>query len=510
MMRLNRLLIVAALPLLASCPPAEQRRLPPGPDDPVKNLAQWDAFADRVRREAMIAAWQSAIGPGVAVKAKSFGVLPLLLLPDREVDALRQQLADPRQTACLGAVHAVAVEMQSESDGEVAAALAAIGPLRTEIPDLSQLYTDEPDPGIRRARWLSQTETARKLAPRLRRLVIARNEWAGRRSHSAYLALMNQHRGYEPRTAARLEREVRDALASQQVPTTFPWEFEQSDPALAARMRERFDREHCLERASYVFSYLRLPATPASLEVHEVKQSPFSAFAFYAIDPPREQGITVAPGAGIAPHWSAFHEFGHAAMSLLVAPASSCRTFRRPVSRAVSEGCAKITERLFFSPEWLQRQSVPPRDIQSLGEWERRSELARMRSILADIELERALYADPRGNVMRRYIATERKTAGVEIPKDVPSWALKRHLAYEPLARVDYLLARCAQAAVYRRVRKLPGGLTGEEARTVMRHEVFEGATELRYEEWFRKATGSEPGCAAWIEDVAGIANAVP
>jgi hypothetical protein len=89
------------------------------------------------------------------------------------------------------------------------------------------------------------------------------------------------------------------------------------------------------------------------------------------------------------------------------------------------------------------------------------------------------------------------------MPKDFPAWALKRHLAFEPLARVDYLLARCAQAAVYRRLRELPGGLLGEPARRVLREEVFRNASGSRYEDWFRRATGTEPNCTAWLQDVA-------
>ncbi|HXH37861.1 MAG TPA: hypothetical protein VNN08_04500, partial [Thermoanaerobaculia bacterium] len=257
-----------------------------------------------------------------------------------------------------------------------------------------------------------------------------------------------------------------------------------------------------LERAASVFVILGLPSNPPALQVRAAKESAFSSFAFYPIDPPSDQGITVRPGAGIVPHWSAFHEYGHAAMSLLTVPGACC-TFRHPVSSAVSESCAKIAERLFYSEEWLQSQGVPPGEIALLREWERQSELMRMRSILADMELERALYRDPKGNVMRQYIAIERRTAGVQMSSEFPAWALKRHLAFEPLARVDYLLARCGQAAVYRRLRQLPGGLLGGPARQFLREEVFRNPSGLRFEDWFRKAVGTEPNCSAWLEDVA-------
>jgi hypothetical protein len=450
----------------------------------------------------MIAAWRSATEPH-NVAGKAFGILPLQLLTDDEVTELNSRLNDPQQQRCLSAIHSLAVRMQSESDRRVARALAGIGPLRQQIPDLSQMFTDEPSMTRRKERWFSQAQVATKLAPLLRRLASARKAWARQRSRLEYLELMKRHRGYDPAIVQNLENDVRRALGSQDIPKTVPWAFEFIDPSLSGRLAKRFDAAHCLDRASFVFEYLGLPANPPALQVRDAKQAAFSSFAFYPIDPPVEQGITVRPGAGIAPHWSAFHEFGHAAMSLLVTP-GSCRTFRHPVSTAVSESCAKITERLFYSEEWLQSQGVPSGEIESLREWERQSELMRMRSILADIELERALYRDPGGDVMREYISSQRRTAGVEMPKEFPSWALKRHLAFEPLARVDYLLARCGQAAVYRRLRELPGGLLGAPARQLLRDQVFRDASASRFEDWFRRAAGSEPNCSAWLQDVAG------
>lgn len=507
----TRLPSLAALALLLACPSTNAPTLPAGPADPAKNLAQLDAFADRVQREAMISAWSSATQVHSSDIPKPFGILPLRLLTDEEVDALSARLADPQQQRCLQAIHATAVRVQSETDPRVMAAMAGIGVLRQEIRDLSQMFTDEGDMTRRKEQWLAQASVATRLAPLVRRVILARKQWAWQRSRLGYLELMQQHRGYDPAVVRGLESDVRRALASkietrkstgEAIDLRPPWAFEYINPSLSDRMSKRFDAAHCLERASSVFLLLGLPANPSALQVRNTKPGAFSSFAFYPIDPPSDQGITVRPGAGIVPHWSAFHEFGHAAMSLLTEP-GSCRTARHPMSPAVSESCAKIAERLFYSEEWLQSQGVPPAEIALLREWERQSELMRMRSILADLELERALYRDPRGNVMREYIEIERRTAGVQMSAEFPSWALKRHLAYEPLARVDYLLARCGQAAVYRRLRQLPGGLLGGPARQFLREQVFRNASAERYEDWFRRAVGTEPNCSAWLKDVA-------
>jgi hypothetical protein len=150
-----RLMPVVAIVLLLSCPATKTGDLPPGPDDPVKNLAQLDAFADRVQREAMIAAWTSATEPHSSDTPKAFGILPLLFLADDEVSALGARLHDSQQQRCLLAIHSLAVRMQSEADPGVRRALAGIGPLRQEIPDLGAMFTDEGNMARRRERWLA-------------------------------------------------------------------------------------------------------------------------------------------------------------------------------------------------------------------------------------------------------------------------------------------------------------------------------------------------------------------
>ena len=466
----------------------------------MENLALLDVFADRVQRDALLASWTSATDPVSNAAGARIGVLPLLLLQDDEVDALHRRLDDPRDSRCLQAIHSFAVQLQADADPFVKDAMNAVAARRATVPDLGSVFTEEGDLQRRRHLWLSQASIAGELAPLLRRLIAARSRWAQRRSRSGYLEILREHRGYDPDLADRLEREVREALASTPMRIRRPWELELIDPALARRLAQRFDAKHCLARASFVLEHLDLPSS--GLRIGEAKQTSFDSFAFYPIDPPADQRVVVRPGAGIGPHWRAFHELGHTAMSLLVAPAS-CRTLRRPVSPAVSESCAKVAERLFYSEEWLRLQAVPPEDIAALQEWERESERMRVRNILADIEFERVAYQSPNADWMNAFVAIQSRTAGEEAGRDFPGWALKRDLAFEPLGRVDYLLARCAQAAVYRRLRALPGGLLGESAREVLHDDVFRGASGMRYEEWFRRAAGTEPDCTAWLQDVA-------
>ena len=482
---------------LLSC---AESTLPPGPEDPAANLSQLDRFADRVQSDGLKEAWRRAVEPGSIPRSGSIGVRPLLMLTDAEVSTLRSSLKDPEDLRCLQAIHSISLRAQSDSDPRIAGLLNDIVRIRSQAVDSSQAMTEEPDETSRKDEWYSRADVASKLEPLLRNIASIRNQWAWNRSHRSYLSLMEEHRGCDAGTAARLYKQVSLSLASVPKLPRPPWEFESMDPALAVRTAGRFDAARLPERAAQVLSLLGLPANHSSLQVQQPADVSFSGFAFYPVDPPGDVRITLQPGAGIIPHWSAFHEFGHAAMALLT-PGNSCKTLRRPFSMAVSEGCAKVAERMFFSPEWLKLQAVPESEISALKKWERQSELMRMRSILADLEFEQAFYRAPEGELLSEFIRIQRSTAGIEVPHDFPSWTLKRHLAFEPLARMDYLLARCAQAAVYHRLRALPGGLLGVEAQQVMKEAVFAGSTGLSFEEWFRRAVGSEPDCTAWLED---------
>jgi hypothetical protein len=283
---MRRAVTVVAAMFLLSCPLTKAPALPPGPDDPARNLAQYDAFADRVQSEGLTAAWRQATEEHSDARPAPFGVMPLLLLEDAEVVALNDRLTTHEQSRCLEAIHSNALRMQSESDGRVASALSRIGALRAQMPDLGARFTTESDLDVRRELWLSQAPIANAMAPLVRQVVAARTRWAQRRSHSGYLALMRQHRGYDPDVVARLTNEVRVTLRKRRVQNIQPWEFELIDPDLATRMAERFDSAHCLERASFVLVHLGLPASSPALHVRDAKQTSFASFAFYPIRPP--------------------------------------------------------------------------------------------------------------------------------------------------------------------------------------------------------------------------------
>jgi len=499
--------------LLGSCGGTPQERIPPGPRDPRKNLALHNTFLGRVERDSLERGWHQDLDPEAKLPPGKIGLRPLLDLRDQEVAALASLLEEAEDLRTLSVIRDRAVHIQAGMALDVKPILERIYKVRrTRLGEeevfLNQTLMETLDPEARRQAWTARAKVAFDLAPLMRKLAHARNGWAAERSALPFPDLMAPRRGYDTGTARRLRRHVaRVLLLSEEEKARLkePWDPEGNDPALARRMARYLDAGGCLERTSAFLELAGLPPRPEGLViVIRPGSGRFWPFSTYAVDPPGDIRMLLTPGAGIYRHWSVLHEFGHAAQALL-APVAGPAVLRRPASPAVAESCAKVAERLAYAPEWLRLQGVPEEEIEAMVLWERASERARMRSILADVEFEESLYQDPEGNLDTIHARIRARVAGVRIPPDYPVWALNRSLAFEPLERIDYLLARCAQAAIYRRLRALPGGLLGKEARRVLREDVLSPAAGLRYEEWFERATGHAPECTAWLQDVARL-----
>jgi hypothetical protein len=487
-------------------------RLPPGPRDPAANLALHEAFAAEVERYGLERAWASAVDPGAPPRfAGTPGLLPLQLLAPCELAALRDRLGSHEERARLDRLTWRVTSVQALSTPRQAALLGRIVAVRARHgvggdPGLDRTLAEEPDAGARRAAWLATAAAGRELAPLVRELASERNRWAGDRGLGGFLTVVARTRGVAPDTASRMEAEVRDAVAPRTgEPLADPWDGEAADPALLARIGARLDVGGAPTRASDVLVWAGLPAHPPGLKVHIGGWGGVTSAACLPADPPGDVRVLLMPSAGCYGHWTTLHEMGHAAQALL-APRGGPVLDRRIASPAVGEACAKLAERLVFAPEWLRRQGVVDADVVALESWETASERWRARRILADTAFERALYADPEADLDSVDTGLQAGLAGLRQP--VPgTWAVRRDLVLEPLGRLDYLLARCAQAAVYRRLRSLPGGLLGGEASRVLRNDVLGTAPGSSFEAWFWHAAGEAPGCRAWIEDVARVGH---
>lgn len=481
--------------------------LPPGPSNAEENLRLYDRFLERMEREYLLASWRRSVDPHDCTAPRPFGVMPVLLLSESELTALSQKLRDPEEQHVLNLILDRAVKAQSMSIPGASKFLnQLLEQYRTSDRwDIESMGIPmEPDSGRRREAWLRAFRNAGRIEPLLLNLASAREEWALERNGDGFLNVMRRHRGYEPATAERLLRQLRSALQSSPLAQRDPWDVEAGSPELMKRLAAKLDAQGSVERATGFLMFCGLPAHPPQWTLLPPVTSDFSSFATFIIDPGKDVRVLATPAAGLQAQWRILHEVGHVAQALLVPPARFL-ALRRTASGAVAEGCAKIAERLAYSPEWLSVHGVDPADIAAIKEWERASELARMRGIIADVDFEVEFYRDPTSELQPKFLRIQRTVCGLNYPPEIPAWATQRSLAFEPLARMDYLLARCAQAAIYRRLRSQPGGLLGAASAQIVRTDVMNAASGRTFEEWYRRAAGEEADCTAWLEDVAQL-----
>lgn len=477
--------------------------LPPGPRDPAENLALLEAFADRVLRESLEASWHRTFGE--PAEDAPFGRRPLRGLRSEELAALGRHLPEPEQQARLAAVERVALQLRHDSAPGVAESLAAVDAARAGLaPDRAALHRvliESDDEAERRRAWLEAHAGAERLAPLVVELQRARRRWARGEGFADALEAFRSVDGVEPGTRERLRGQVAEALrVPEGSPLEPPWNLEAADPALARRL------------------WGTLAAVPVELDVlatmagvgaaaprwrRSFETGGRATHATWAVDPPEDVRVVVELEDGLAGAWRLFHEAGHAAQ-VRRAPPRASPMLQRVRSQAVAEGAAKLFERLAFSPEWLATFGVSEADREAVADWEAVSERGRARRILADTEFEELLHDAP-GGALDAMHRSAWAAHGLLSPAELPAWALERSLTRRPGERLDYLLARCAQAAIFRRLRALPGGLFGSEARALLSGEILPAAAGASYEDWFEAATGAPPSCEAWLEDVARL-----
>ena len=482
---------------------AQEGRLPPGPRDPQRNLDLLASFADRAWLEGLDGSWRSARGE--EAETARFGRRPLIELRPVEIETLRARLSRPGDLARLAAVEALALQLRHDEAPGVTEALAALDAARARLslddPALQRVQLESDDEAERRAAWMRANAGAEELEPLVVELQRARARWAWAESGETALAAFRSVDGLDEETRSRLTREVAAALrANEGAPLETPWNLEAENPALARELTPLLPAARIQDEALSLLHELGADAV-AWHAGHDA--TGYSTHATWAVDPPDDVRVLVSPEDGLAGAWRVLHEAGHATQAAL-APRDAPPLLQRTRSRAVAEGAAKLLERLAFAPEWLRPLGASDEQLAALAKWEARSERGRARRILGDAAFEELLHESPEGALDAMHRASWAEF-GLLSPHEVPAWAAERSLSHAPGSRIGYLLGRCVQAAVYRRLRAQPGGLLGEESLRLLREEILPSAAGSSYEEWFEIATGEPPSCEAWLEDVAWV-----
>lgn len=377
---------------------------------------------------------------------------------------------------------------------------------RTEV--IQRLRLD-PDRARRREAARALEPLGEKVAPLVRRLAKLRNRQAQALGFADFPAARAHVERTDPawlaatlaeveRRTAPLWREVlgrmREVLGHE--PTESDWRFGLERLA-GPPSDEHFPRDRHGERTRSLCRAVGFDERTRDIELR-IEDIPYGGLEM-PIRIPEDVRILVNPPDGFAGLHTVVHEFGHC----LHARYNEQRgdLLQRNEPGHFNEAVAEIVGHLVLRPEYLEADA-------DLDEPARRAAVARAtrfehgRTLLATVELERALYADPDADLNAAAGEITRRVAGLE-PVTTHFWAADAFLVEYPLYRHSYLISRMVGAQASAAFTARYGRALGEPrvARDLIEH-VYAPGNSLDWQTKIERLTGSPLGVDAWIREL--------
>ena len=378
------------------------------------------------------------------------------------------------------------------------------------------------DVAERRAAWEASKQIGAEVAEDVRELARLRNRAArslGARDHFALALATNElDEGRLLATLVDVDRVTRepftrwkDKLDTQlaahfacSVDELRPWHlddpFFQEPPAAGAISLDDLFAGLDLEGLTLrTYDGLGIDVRPV-LGASDLYARPGKSQHAFCIDIDRAGDVRVLCNVEPSERWmdTMLHEFGHASYDCEVSRDLPWLV-RGPAHALTTEGIAMLFGRLPRDPEWLR--DVADIDAATVGELAPRLAHARRaalltfaRWVLVMTSFERALYADPDGDLDTLWWDLVEQHQQVRRPdgRAAPDWAAKIHLASAPVYYQNYLYGELFASQLDATLRDRAGGLVEcPAAGTLLVREVFAPGASLRWDDLVVRATGA-------------------
>ncbi len=214
----------------------------------------------------------------------------------------------------------------------------------------------------------------------------------------------------------------------------------------------------------------------------------------FCLDVDREGDVRVLANARNDLNWAdtMLHEFGHASFDLGID--SGLPWLLRDCHLTVTEGIAIMMGSLAKDPEWLgEVAGFDQLDAEALRAARTAEGLLFTRWVLVMTNFERALYADPDGDLDALWWDLVERFQLLKRPegRQAPDWASKIHVACAPVYYHTYLYGHLVAAQLRATLARSVGGLVGRPAAgAFLREHVFHPGESLRWDDLIERATG--------------------
>jgi peptidyl-dipeptidase A len=396
--------------------------------------------------------------------------------------------------------------------------------------ELERILADSDDPAERRAAWEAGKQVGAVVADDVLALVELRNRVARERGYRDWFAfalatgdideawlerMLDQVElaTREPFLAVKAELDARLAARfGVAVDDLHPWHygdlfFQRYDGDATADLGPLLEGSDtvALTVAAYDGMGLETRHLLARSDLHPRPGKDQHAFC---LDVDRAGDIRVLANLAPGEEWLdvLLHEVGHAVYDDHI-DRTLPWVLRRPPQGLVTEAVALMLGRLRRDPEFLvgvlgaeqaaaRALAGPGRQVLRVGQ------LVFARWCLVVIRFERAMYADPGGDLVATWWELVSSLQGLRRPpgRAAPDWASKIHLAVAPVYYQSYLLGELLAAQLDRAVRGHAGGFVGRpEAGAFLAERVFAPGATMAWRDLVTAATGSPLGPGAFL-----------
>ncbi|MGD9794980.1 MAG: M2 family metallopeptidase [Acidimicrobiia bacterium] len=467
-------------------------------------IAMSEALADREQFARILGAF-AAVDPGTdALLHRQLELLRDSCAPHQIDDELREQIIT------------LSVEVSSTFDGF----RPRLGDSSVDDNEIASILRTADDVTERKAAWEASKQIGAVVAERIRELAHLRNRAARELGYRDYfamalatqeldeawlLALFDDIDSATRRPFTEWKNELDGQLAQRfgvHLGELRPWHYDnvffQAPPASASVDLDPYFVGRDLEGLTRrTFDGIGIDITSA-LAASDLTPRDGKNQHAYSVSIDRGRDVRVLCNNVASEQWAEtmLHEFGHCAYSLGVD--RSLPWLLRTEHPSVTEGVAIFFGHLSNDPVWLETiVGVDAGDIAAL-----RPELDRAlrgtlltvtRWVLVMTNFERALYADPDGDLdtiwwdlVERYQLLRRPDE-----RHAPDWAAKIHITASPVYYQNYLLGDLVALQLRATIESRFGGVVDRaDVGRFLSEEVFRLGASLRWDELIEQATG--------------------